>query len=207
MLTIKLILFFLSFLIPGYILVSLLLKDKYPNNLFRLGLGYGLGIYFITIQIFIWIFLLNQSFNYFWFTLLVVTENLVLINFYLNKGVKRESNVLQNIANTLKKLNIRENTILLLILVQIIFIFFNALARPVMTFDSLSMWSYKAKILFYEQSIELKNTEAVNYMGGGGKLNYPWNIPLIQFWLHENLGAYNELAVNFIFLGFFLSTL
>ncbi|MEK7324386.1 MAG: hypothetical protein AAB217_03905, partial [Chloroflexota bacterium] len=39
---------------------------------------------------------------------------------------------------------------------------------------------------------------------GGGHINYPWLIPLSQFWMHETLGEYNDLTTNFIFFFYFI---
>ena len=66
------------------------------------------------------------------------------------------------------------------------------------------MWSFKAKVLFYEQKINFIPTQAF-YLGGGSHINYPWQVPLNQYWLHINLGTYDDLATNWIFVGYFLS--
>lgn len=71
-------------------------------------------------------------------------------------------------------------------------------------YDSVVMWSLKAKLLNYERQINF-DPQATFYLGGGAHLNYPWQIPLLQYWLNANLGAYNDLAGNWIFVGYFLS--
>ena len=70
------------------------------------------------------------------------------------------------------KINFSAVIILILILFQLVLLSFNALARPPIAYDNLTMWQYKAKILFYENQINF-DPGAANYLGGGGHINYP----------------------------------
>ena len=96
-------------------------------------------------------------------------------------------------------------TLAFVIAVNSIFIIFNILSRPTIAFDSVAMWSFKAKTLFYEGVPSFENDDIL-YLGGGGHINYPWHIPLSLHWLNLHLGEFNDLEVNIIFLFYYMAS-
>ena len=200
---IKLIIYFLSIILPGYLILLLTSKQEIKSIFFKLALAYGLGAYFITIQLFIWFFLCRFAFSS-WFYLILTAELILLAVAVQKRGLlKLSSNIDIKLRN---KLKVSELVIILLIIIQLIFLFSNALSRPVVTFDSLAHWSFKAKVLYYENRVDF-NPESNIYLVGGGHINYPWLVPLMQFWLHNILGEYNDLLINLIFVFYFISIL
>jgi len=203
MVIIKLIIYLFSIILPGYLILLLITKQETKSFYVRLALSYGLGAYFITIQLFLWLFIFRFSFSW-WFYILLAVEFILLIFFAYQKSVL---NLFLNINFKLpKKLKTKELIIILLIFIQLIFLFANVLSRPVVTYDSMTMWSYKAKVLYYENKVNF-NLDSSYYLGGGGHINYPWHVPLMQFWLHVNLGEYNDLLINLIFVFYFICLL
>ncbi len=201
MVYLKIIAYFLSILVPGYLIV-LFFRQSGRQLLFKLSLAYGLGAFFISIQHFLIFFILKINFVFSVFYLILFIE--VLIMFFL---LKRKGLIKKQERKKLKKFSILEFVVLGLILGQFIFSFINSLSKPAILYDSLAMWSFKPKVLFYEKEIGFDNNNDFLYLGGGGHRNYPWHIPLMQFWLFENLGEHNDLASNLIFVFYFASIL
>lgn len=200
----KLLIYFLSIIIPGYLMLRLILKRENLSLLLSFFLAYGLGSYFITIQLFIYLFIFRLKFYLPSFYLIVLLESIILLFW-----AKKRKYLLFKLSSPnfkLFRIKLRELIFILLILFQCIFLVSNALVRPVISYDSLAMWSFKAKTLYYERTVDF-NPENYLYLGGGGHINYPWHIPLLQYWLHVNLGEYNDLLVNFIFVFYFLGSL
>ena len=207
MFIVKFAIFFISILILGYL--SSLFLEKNKPLLYRLALSYGLGIYFITMQIFVCLFIFRLNFSILIFGSVLWLEMICFALYARKRGVlrmKELKNIKARNFSFVSGLKTKEAIMILLILIQLIFIFSNALTRPTAGFDGLAMWAYKAKVLFYEKQVNF-NRDDFLYLGGGGHRNYPWLVPLSQFWLHAISGEYNDLAVNFIFVFFFMGAL
>lgn len=198
MIYLKLLIYFLSILIPGYFILFFWKKEM--PFLFRLAFAYGLGNFIIAVQLFLFYFILQMHISALSLFLIFLMEDLVLIFFAFKKGLFICSYKFFKLPRGVK---LNEIILILLIAIQLIFLFFNAISRPTINFDSLAAWSFKAKTLYYEKGIDFNPDSAV-YLGGGGHINYPWLIPLSQFWLHETLGEYNDLLANFIFFFYFI---
>jgi hypothetical protein len=198
MIYLKLLIYFLSIFIPGYFI--LLFWKKEMPFLFRLALAYGLGNFIIAVQLFLFYFILQIHVSTFSLLSIFLVEDILLFYFAHKNGC-----FLRNFKffKLPKNLKIGEIILILLLVIQLVFIFFNAISRPTITFDSLAMWSFKAKTLYYEKGVDFNPGSAV-YLGGGGHINYPWLVPLSQFWLHEVMGEYNDLMTNFIFFFYFV---
>lgn len=198
----KMIIYFVSILTPGLLLVRLLRQSRPGLTLFNTCLAYGLGSSFIAIILFFYFFIFRLSYSplLFWLVWLLIG--------CLGVGVMVYKNPLDKIKTTKPRFTkiqlVSVIVILIFSAVNLSFLFSHAAVRPAALYDSLAMWSFKAKVLFYEQKINFDQTQEF-YLGGGGHLNYPWQVPLVQYWLHVNLGAYDDLAANWIFVGYFLS--
>lgn len=195
MIYIKLLIYFLSILIPGYFI--LIFWKKEMPFLLRLALGYGLGNFIIAVQLFLFYFILQIHASALSLYPVFLAEDILLFYFAYKNGC-----FICNFKLP-KNLNAGEIVLILLLVIQLALLFFNAISRPTITFDSLAMWSFKAKTLYYEKGINFNPDSAV-YLGGGGHINYPWLVPLSQLWMHETLGEYNDLLTNFIFFFYFV---
>ncbi|PIR12909.1 hypothetical protein COV49_03845 [Candidatus Falkowbacteria bacterium CG11_big_fil_rev_8_21_14_0_20_39_10] len=167
---------------------------------FNLAVAYGLGGYLITIQLFLILFILKLKFNFFVFLSVIALEMSLLLYFISKRGYKI------NFYFQWPKLEIKKIILILIILLQISFLFFYVLARPTITYDSIAAWSYKAKVLYHQNEISFYKNN-FNYLGGGGHINYPWHVPLQQFWWQKFLGEYSDLYVNLIYFFYFVSIL
>ncbi len=198
----KLIIYFLSIFIPGYWLVLLIFNKEQLKFLQLLAYSYGLGSFFITIQLFLYFFVFRLPFSY-WLYVIII-ENILLIFLVLKKaGLFHSFNFDYKFW---KKIKVKEAIIILLIIIQVLFVFSNALARPTVVYDSIAMWVMKAKILYTENAVNF-DPDSSMYLGGGYHRNYPWHIPLISYWLFTILGESNDLLVNLIFVFYFISLL
>lgn len=196
MIYLKLLIYFLSIFIPGYFI--LLFWKKEMPFLFRLALAYGLGNFIIGVQMFLYHFILQAHTNFILLCSIFLVEDILLFYFAYKRGLFNGYKF-----KWPKNLKTGEIVLVLLLAIQLTFLFFNVVSRPTINFDSLAMWSFKAKNLYYEKGIDFNPDSAV-YLGGGGHINYPWLIPLSQFWLHEILGEYNDLITNFVFFFYFV---
>lgn len=213
MLILKLLLFLFSIFIPGWLAEKLWLKSRQPF-LFKLALAWGLGAILITLELFCVFFLLKLKINLIIFYLFLTAESALLFylvvrnrpNFKITNYFKNFRPKLVEVKSALSKIKIGNAVIFALIIIQIIFLAFNALTRPPIAYDNLTMWQYKPKILFYQNQINF-DEQKYAYLGGGGHLNYPWQTPLLTYWLYANLGEFNDRLSNFINLIYFLSSL
>lgn len=200
---IKLFIFFLSFIMPGYFLLSLILRQEKISSWLKLALSYGLGAFFITGQLFLYFFIFRLSFSP-WLYCVFAIETLLLFSFaYKRVGLAGDFKF--DFA-FFKKLKIKEMALIALIAIQAVFMLCGALSRPTIAYDSVAMWSFKAKILYYENKIDF-NPGSSLYLGGGAHINYPWHAPLAQYWLFNILGEYNDLLNNLIFSFYYLALL
>ena len=202
MILFKLSIYFLSILVPGYLV--LLIFDKEKLKFLQLtALAYGLGSFFITIQLFLYLFIFRLHFSW-WFFVVYIIE-IILLTLLVFKRV--------NLAVLLsfnykfwQRIKIKEAIVIFLIIIQILFIFSNALARPTVVYDSVAMWTMKAKTLFTENRVNF-NPDSPTYLSSSHHRNYPWHIPLMSYWLFNILGEFNDLLVNLIFVSYFICLL
>ncbi|MDP2709024.1 MAG: glycosyltransferase family 39 protein [bacterium] len=200
MITIKIILFFISLILPGYLITELLLKRR--PFLFKLALAWGLGAALIPLELFIWFFIFKLPLNLAYFYLWQILQ----ISLLLWAVVKSGDFTAPSLKINRPKIKPLPTIIFMLILTQLFFLLFNALAKPPIAYDNLTMWQYKAKTLYYQNTINFNQPEP-DYLGGGGHINYPWQIPLLNYWLYANLGEFNDSASNLIYPIYYLSIL
>lgn len=181
---------------------KLFIKSQ-ASFLFKLILAYGLGAALITLEIFSIFFILKLKMNLIFFYLFLTTESALLLYLILKNKLNFR---LPELKFNLPKIKINAIIIFILILIQIVLLSFNALARPPIAYDNLTMWQYKPKVLFYENQINFHEQQYA-YLGGGGHINYPWLSPMLSYWLYANLGEFNDSAGNLINIIYYLSIL
>jgi hypothetical protein len=202
-----LILFFLTILIPGYLLLSCWRRTVGNFSPLDLFLAYGLGTFLVSGQIFIYLFIFRCHFSLAVFSSILLVECLAMgawlfkIKAYL---APKEVFPLAEPLSLSKKTVV--SILIILITLNCLTAVINAASRPPVFYDSMAMWSFKAKALFYHQQIDF-NPDSYYYLGGGGHLDYPWGVPLAEFWLYSIIGNDNDLPANFIFVAYFFSLL
>jgi 4-amino-4-deoxy-L-arabinose transferase-like glycosyltransferase len=220
MIVLKILLYLLSLLLPGFFTVQLFGIRKI--SLLNLALYFGAGAYFVAIQIFIWMFLFRAPFNFTWFYVLWFFETaaLFLIFFYFKKDgffyveVGRIFSFWSNITkNHTGKSREKNNSGLLsrLKIILIILIFFQiftlgalTVTRPNVTYDNLSLWLYDAKVMYFQNSVNF-NPDKPDFLGAiPSHTNYPRLLPISVFWFSQNIGYYSDSLVNLVFLFYFL---
>jgi len=115
------------------------------------------------------------------------------ISFNLRMNLKIESFKLQELL------------ILAMILVRALFVIYEDLLKPVIGCDAFANWSLRAKVFFFESGLSLD--PGSNYFAGGGHAFYPINMPLMETWVLNVLGYWNDALFKIIFALFFLSLL
>lgn len=92
------------------------------------------------------------------------------------------------------------NIILILIIIfEIGFVVLESTLRPVMQFDALANWAWKAKVLFYSPH-EFFNSESELFLGGGSAHpNYPFFLPMIMAGIYYLFGNVNDVLVGLLF--------
>jgi hypothetical protein len=220
MLYLKVTFFFFSVLALGHLLIWPIRTLAPKFSWLNLALAYGLGSFLITISLFFYLFVFKQSFSLSIFYMVLLLEGVLLFffafkrrtlpnikDFYFLFNLSAQKKLLKEFwisLSSFKKITL--SLIIFFVLFNGFFLLDNALTLPVVAFDSLAMWSWKTKILFYKTFVSF-DSSSFYYLGGGGHLDYPWHIPLIQYWLQVNLGVYNDILPNLIFVGYFIAML
>lgn len=97
-----------------------------------------------------------------------------------------------------------EILLIIIIVFEVGFVFFGALLRPVINFDALATWAWKAKVLFYQPQ-EFFNSGSDLFLGGDSHQNYPLLIPLIIAGIYMLFGQVNDVFIGFVFALHFLA--
>lgn len=185
-----LILISISFLtIAGLIILKgfSLLPDS--NFWEEISYSYGLGFGLLPVQMFIYS-RLNINWNIYpliipWliFCLLVFSVKYKSISFKFNLNLKLKS---------------YDKLLLFLILILSIFVFFEAMVRPVLAWDGWASWFFKGKIFYLDGFVDpnvLKDMKA----------DYPLNISLVVAFIYTILGNINDKLSLIIYPLFYLT--
>ncbi|MBD3248051.1 hypothetical protein GF382_02040 [Candidatus Falkowbacteria bacterium] len=204
---IQITIYFLSILLPGYLIFLMIIgqKNRKPG-LADIFYSFGLGNLLISLEFFIWIFLFRQRISLPIFHLFLAIQDLAMILYIRKQKIFPKLPDLKQRVALPKNISPFVLIMILLTLLNIVPLLTMALNKPVASYDSLVMWSLKTKALYYTGGISF-DPENTFYLGGGSHINYPWLIPLTQYWLHLNLGEYNDLHTKLIFVFYFLGLL
>lgn len=196
--------FFLSAIIPGFFLFLLLTKNERFAKIFVWPVAYALGVFFISSQIFIYLFIFQANFNFLAFSSLLILETLVLAFFSRHRC---QSFFFDKKAPVVReKVKMLDGLLMTSVITCVIFALSGALSRTPIFYDSLSMWLFKAKVIYFGNRVSLDVNNPL-FLGGGGHLDYPWHIQLLEFWLFKVVGEYKDVLANWIFFAYFLSLL
>ncbi len=86
---------------------------------------------------------------------------------------------------------------------KLLYIFFEALIKPVVAWDALAHWSFTAKVFFVERTIP----SFLMQISGANAHSNTQLCPLLQAWLYISMGTWNEIMSKIIFPIFFAAML
>lgn len=201
MIFLRTILFFLFVYSLGFFTLNLLGERKKFFSGFNFFVGFGLGAFLVTMQLFIYLFIFKFSFSSIW-VIFFLFELVTLI--FINYRKKTLTGIFE--LNFQPKLNLKEGLVLLLVFIQIFFIFSNAFSRPSITYSSISLSLYRAKVLYFNDKVSFDLTDA-QYLGGGDSLSEPWFSSLLYYFFYIFVDEYNDLFSNIINVTLFLGIL
>ena len=205
MLTLKLTLSVLAIYLIGYALLKFVLPDAKRHFAEKLALSFGLGggaISLVSVLMFHARVALNLT------NLLFIFCPLVIGFLYMERKSLFRRNLSEPSIHTPlvflpKDLSVLEIFLIIIIVVSIGLVSFQALFKPMFTYDALSIWALKARIFFKEQTIftdDFYNSDRLHYHP-----RYPLLIPLVENWIYNCLGCVNDRLVKIIFPLFYFS--
>lgn len=172
----------------GFVIIKAINVLPKKSNLFILSLGYGLGIGILYTQLYLYSRIhipWNQFTILFPWVIVLVFFYKYLLSFSIPKKI------------TLDKLSL---FFLTGIIISMAYTLFEALLRPVTTWDGWASWLFKAKVFFIEGQI---TPQILSYVGA----EYPLVINLLGTYIYTLLGRIDDTSVlltSFAFY-FFLS--
>jgi hypothetical protein len=181
-------------IIIGYLLVNIVLHKKSTLITLaeKIALGYLLGTSLLTAQMFVYS-LFGLKFNPFQIALPWV---LLLPAFMIGS---------QHVKFDLKNLKPFDWLLSGLIAAKVIYVFFEALIKPVVAWDAIMNWSLRAKIFFFEKTVPLAK-DSPFFMGLGMK-QYPLQIPLLETWTFLVMGGWDDVRMKLLFPLYFCALL
>jgi len=213
----KLILSIAVIYLIGLTVLKIILPDVKRHLLETLALSFGLGtgvISLITVLIFharISVDLIN----------LLSVVVFLLIYFIYRENIKRSTCVstttitnnyqdllrekICSLKNIIRGLNTLEIFLILVVAVSVVLVSFHAMFKPMFNYDAISIWAFKAKIFFTEQTIftdDFYNPDRLHYHP-----KYPILIPSVENWIYNCLGCISDRLVKIIFPLFYVSLL
>lgn len=184
MLGILLLLSIFSLLFVGVLFLRLLGLLKKFSIFELLPLAYGLGIGCVCLQMFFYS-QISLPLNY----LAIISPWVVL---YVLKPFKLDHAIrIQNIGKV-------EAVLTVFIFMLIVFVWFEALIRPLMSWDGIATWLIKSKVFFIEGEVR---PQTLIYLNDG----YPILIGLAGTFIYKTLGVVNDRLVLVLFYGYYLS--
>ncbi|MBE9531393.1 MAG: glycosyltransferase family 39 protein [Proteobacteria bacterium] len=208
--------------INGFLASAWFLKNDAESPLIeRIALGFGLGLGFLTFEIFV-LGGLEVEFSISVITLIqAVIFCSLLLNYWITGGLTLEFLFGKRRAGTEGKgalivnpftggLTLKSIVVVVILLwlgVKAIIIFDECLSRPLFSIDAWGHWASGAKFFFYEKGFLLDPTKW-NYFGRGYRveLGYPLHFSLIELWAALWLGHFHEAYVK-IWSAFYLFAL
>ncbi len=209
MIIIRLILTIICPLLLGYCIAALIYKNR-QNVPFieRFSLSWGIGIGLLGLVMFTFslfgipLTLQTVSIPTAILIILIVTCLLIkkIVIFDLSAFKRLVKSLIELKAEENKWLVFAEKALILLISIKIIYVFFDALVKPLVNFDDLWRQGCIAKIIFVtgkvltQQSLELAGP-------------HPYLNPLSQAWVYMGIGTWNDALGKIIFALCFASLL
>ncbi len=204
--------------LSGFLAGAWFLKNDEETTLFeRVSLGFGLGLGFLTFEIFI-LGVLEVSFTLWVITLIqAVFIVSLLLNYWFVGGLtgvalfgrraKPERTGERASKGRLQRLKPYIAAVLVVwIAVKAVFVIDECLSRPIFSIDAWGHWASGAKFFFYERGFNL-NPDDWNFFGRGYRvdLGYPLHLSLAELWAALWLGHFHEAYVKIWSALYFLA--
>lgn len=188
--------------IAGWAVISARKDTRDIPLLFKISLGYGLGMGFLSL----WIFLLgviNVSFH----VITISSPLFVLIILCISSALKNTSPpgkpspflTFFQMKNFSRPLMILSGLFCIYILYNIIFVFWRTLNIPLFVWDGYATIAYKAKVFYFNKGlIPLRHLP---------HSSYPLLLPLLETWISLTIGEWNDQLIKFFLPFTFVSYL
>ncbi len=193
--------------INGFLVSAWFLKNDPRSSLIeRLTLGFGLGLGFITFEIFI-LGALEVDFSLWVISLIqAVFFCSLILNYWFVGGLSREflfgrAQGGSFFSDLFKAGFGLKSCVVIILLVWIglkaLFVIDECLARPIFSIDAWGHWASGAKFFFYERGF-LLDPSKWNFFGRGYRveLGYPLHLSLVELWAALWLGHFHEAYVK-----------
>lgn len=172
------------------------------RSLEKLAVGYLIGTGLLTLQMFLYS-ILHIRFNLWgivlpWVGILLIGVGIGLV------PVRRFRTPTRGVP-TFGKISFWEWLLAGAITLKILYIFYEALVKPVVGWDALWNFSLRAKIFYFLGGIPLDRTN--QFFLGGGMKQYPLHLPLLETFTFILQGGWNDAVMKVIFPLYFLSLL
>jgi hypothetical protein len=185
--------------VSGYLIFRTLLKGKACFSMpERIVLGYGIGIGMLTLVMLFFALFETR------FTVSNITLSLSLIACFAFL-FRPESMPRQSQARTCNSLSVCNKILVSIVVVVCVYVFFQALIKPLTEWDSWAIYGFKSKVFYLHNILPvefLKNT-VIAY----AHPDYPVLIPLAETWIYLCLGSWNDQLVKIIFPVYFICLL
>lgn len=198
----SLIIFVVTTSFAGFNIIMLFDRKSVFDWPAKLGLSYLFGIGAITLQMFI---MGLFKFEFITGCILAPWVILFLFNLLVYHRQGRINAIFEK--SPAPKFDIFEKILVILLSFQVIYTFFRALIRPIESYDSVSIWALKAKILYLAKTIPADFFHMINTSFHGIHADYPLLVPFSEVWFYTFLGNLNDHLVKIIFPLNFLAFL
>lgn len=192
--------FWLIFTIAaGLCVLKILFRQKIPFLLMEsIAIAYPLGLGFITFEMVI-LSILGLKFT----TLTIAFGAFPLFIIAAYFGLKNKDDTSVIISKVESKFQFSEILLVGATSLQIVYIFFRALIKPIESFDAVAIYAPKAKIFFLANTIP--SDFFFRFKGIIEHIEYPLLLPLAQTYFYTFMGSLDDHLVKIIFPLFYLS--
>ncbi|MBI4974677.1 MAG: glycosyltransferase family 39 protein [Candidatus Omnitrophica bacterium] len=187
------ILFVVGTCFLGYNIIFLFDRRNIFNLSERLGLSYLFGIAAVSLEMFILgIFKVRFAAS----IVLIVWLPVFILNFILYRG-RRISQPFKKASS--QRFSIFEKSVFSFLSFEVIYTFFRALMKPVESYDSVAIWSLKAKVLYLAKTVPNDFFHMIDMAFHGIHPDYPLLVPFSEVWFYTFINGFNDYLVKMIF--------
>jgi hypothetical protein len=192
MMLLKLLIAILVPMVPGYFSIRLIMgKESGLSWMETLPLSALLGFGILTLEMLI---LSAVGIELSVFNLIA---GLLLITAYPAFVSIKEGYTKPSSPFVLEKLDWKEVLLIAAILLRVFYVMYETLIKPVLSCDAFANWSLRAKVFYYASCIPVDTQNG--YQFGGGQPHYPLHIPLLQTWMFQIIGTWNDQLSKVVF--------
>ncbi len=197
MIIIRLILTLALPLLLGYCLVAIIAGSKTKLSLFeRLGLSWGIGLGLTGLFMFL-ISTLGLPVNLLAVAIPIIFILVALVAYAIVNQIKIFG---RPAILTIGQTSLADKGLILLIVLTVFYVLFDALVKPIVNFDDLWRQGSIARIIFATGQVITPQTAE---LAGG----HPYLNPLSQAWIYLGLGVWNDAIGKIIFPLCFIALL